>query len=169
MFANSTLNASANATATGAAFEILTGTGNFSQASSAVTLSVNSIIGTATSTVVQNGPGTLSIAGSGSSYNGGTQILGGTLSINDDSSLGGGGVTIQNGSTLNAANSTTSGSGRAFTLGTGGGIFTQSSSAITHEIDGLVSGSSLAQNGPGTLFLTGASNSYTGGTTIGSI
>ncbi|GHU04794.1 hypothetical protein FACS1894158_05830 [Betaproteobacteria bacterium] len=55
---------------------------------------------------------------------------------------------------------------KAWTLGTGGGIF-DIQSGVTAQISGAIGGSgSLTKDGDGTLILSNASNSYSGATTI---
>lgn len=148
----------------------------FTQGSSSVNHTISGTINNFTSNtglLIQNGPGTLTLANSSANiYTGGTKITGGTLSISNDNNLGtGGSVTIQNGATLNVSATPPSPSARAFLLGSGsGGVFTQGS-GVTYTISGtisdLTSNGVLNQHGPGTLALTNASaNTYSGGTTI---
>lgn len=148
----------------------------FTQGSSSVNHTISGTINNFTSNtglLVQNGPGTLTLANlSANGYTGGTQINGGTLSISNDNNLGtGGSVTIQNGAVLNVSATPPSPSARAFLLGSGSGaVFTQTT-GVTYTISGtisdLTSNGVLNQHGTGTLAITNASaNTYSGGTTI---
>jgi autotransporter-associated beta strand protein len=101
--------------------------------------------------LVKTGLGTTILA-TASSYTGGTTISGGVLRVFADSALGAlaGGVTISNGSTLQAGGKVSS--GRAFTLGTGGGKIDTNGQIVTLT---AVTGSALTKLGSGTLILNG--------------
>ncbi len=125
--------------------------------------------GTVTLSGIISGAGTLTLQGgtlalSGTNtYTGATTITAGTLQISADANLGNAAESFTlNGGILEAQ--ATFASARGVTLG-GGTI--QPDSGDTLTLSGLVSGSGgLKLNGAGTLILSDASNSFTGGITI---
>ena len=110
-----------------------------------------------------NGAGTLILSDASNSYTGGNTITAGNLSVGADADLGNATNTVTlNGGALEA--NATFASARNITLG--GGAF-QPDSGKSLTLSGLLSGSGgLTLNGAGTLILSDASNSYTGGNTI---
>ncbi|HWA97990.1 MAG TPA: autotransporter-associated beta strand repeat-containing protein [Pirellulales bacterium] len=114
-----------------------------------------------------SGAGTVQLFGS-SSYSGGTTIAGGTVQVNSANSLGavGGTATISAGTLEVVSNLSTS---RNFALNnTASTIYVDAGTAYT--IGGTIrdgaSAGTLNATGPGTLVLTNASNTYSGGTAI---
>ena len=144
-------------------------------------LTVSSVVsGVATSTLTINssGSGDILLAGA-NTYSGPTIITAGTLQIGSATALGTGSTTI-NGGALDL-------NGHALTLKGfigSGGIITDSSSTAATLTDSLASGSTFTfagsiTNGSGTValsvtgnglqLLTGSSNTFTGGATIGAL
>lgn len=153
--ATSTLTTSRNAT--------LNSGGGGLAASAGATLTYNGLL---------SGAGALTISGAGkvvfsgaNTYLGGTTLTGGTLSILEDSSLGhaAGALTLQGG-TLETRGTTTA--NRSIVLaGSGGGLAAAAGTTLTQA--GRITGTgALNVNGAGTLKLTNATNSYSGGTTL---
>ncbi len=119
------------------------------------------------------GGGTIVLNNAGNGYSGGTTITGGTtVTITTDTDLGvpTGEVTLDSGTLATTATVTLS-NNRPIMLNPGGGTFAPAS-GTTLEIDGVISGAgeltAAAVGGSGTVVLTNASNSYSGGTDIGS-
>ena len=119
-----------------------------------------------------NGPltkmssGTLVLSGA-NTFTGLVAVTGGTLSIDADARLGSvaNDVTLDNG-TLATTATMTAGSGRGFTLGSGGGTFSVAAST-TLTLEGAINGTgSLNKTGAGTLVLLNPVTSHSGGTTI---
>ncbi|WP_157632781.1 autotransporter-associated beta strand repeat-containing protein [Hoeflea sp. 108] len=164
----------------------LTFDGGTLQATSTLTTSRNATLGSgggglaasAGATLTYNGllsgAGALTVSGVGkvvfssaNTYLGGTRLIGGTLSILDDSSLGNAaGVLTLQGGTLETRGTTTA--NRSIVLaGPGGGLAAASGTTLTQA--GQITGTgALNVNGAGTLKLTNATNSYSGGTTLSS-
>ncbi|GAA5132733.1 hypothetical protein GCM10023213_01310 [Prosthecobacter algae] len=153
---------------------------SFTDQVAAQVTTVNSIINDngagVTVAVVKNGPGTLILAGTTSSYTGGTFLNGGLTRIAADRSLGAipgsaqaGNLTF-NGGTLQWATGFNLSSNRGIALLAGGGAFDTQIHTTTYG--GIISGpgglTKLATgsvNGSGTLALTGA-NTYAGETVV---
>lgn len=149
----------------------------FTNHSSTAVLTVNSSVnnnGSGVISLTKSGTGLLVLAGTGSTYSGGTVINGGTLRIAGNGSLGAtpgaysasniviNGGTLQWGGTAAFDLS----SNRGITLQTGGG--TLDTQAFNTTYDGIISGSGgLTKMGSGTLTLTQA-NTYTGITLVSS-
>ncbi|MBZ9738665.1 autotransporter-associated beta strand repeat-containing protein [Mesorhizobium sp. CO1-1-4] len=124
---------------------------------------------------VKDGAGTLTLAGTNSSYTGTTTVNGGTLGV---TSLANGGVNssigastsasanlvLQNGGKLDYLGATAT-SNRGFTLASAGGIgVSNASTALT--LGGAATGPGrLTKTGAGTLILAGT-NDYTGGNSV---
>jgi autotransporter-associated beta strand protein len=114
--------------------------------------------------VVQMGSGTLVLTGV-NTHSGGTRIEAGTIGVSGDASLGSGAgpLTLRDGGRLLTTATFTS--GRAVTLGPGGGVFHQDT-GTTLSLQGAVAGvGSLTKEGGGTLVLD-ANNTFTGGSTV---
>jgi autotransporter-associated beta strand protein len=118
------------------------------------------------------GGGTLGLTNNTNSYSGGTLITGGTrVAINDDGALGFGSAGLGLGDAtssgtliLNTGNSTIS--GRAVTLGGGGGgIFDMQGTASLIQRGPISGAGSLTKIGTGTLTLAGT-GTYTGATNV---
>lgn len=129
--------------------------------------------GSSAGTVEITGGGTFAPTNTANSYSGGTVVRGGsTLAVSADGEMGAssGGLTLGDNSSkgiLDATASFTLGSGRAVSLGSGGGTI-DAESGITFEIDQAITGTGrLTTGGAGTVILTGTST-YSGGTTIAS-
>lgn len=110
----------------------------------------------ASTTVTKNGVSSATF-NTANSYGGGTTIIGGTLIMGNASAIGAGPVTL-GAATLNVG---------AYTLAnnivtTGGTL-----AGTTFQLDGVLSGTSLAINASGIVKLTGV-NTYTGATTVNS-
>ena len=122
--------------------------------------------------LIQNGPGTLTLTGT-NTYTGGTTVNGGTLRVGSDLELGnGGGITLSNGTLV-----TTSGSfstARTLTLGVGTNTVTGPdlinfwSATFTGQVTGSggLTVGNLTNGINFSLTLTNAGNNYTGGTTV---
>lgn len=111
--------------------------------------------------------GTLFLSGV-NTYTGTTQIAGGILNINADNPLGGpppGILRIDDGATLQAGGNFTLAPARTVDLFSGKAMIDTNGNDLT--IAGQITGAgTLNKIGAGTLFLTKATNNYTGGTTI---
>ncbi|HEV3443083.1 MAG TPA: DUF4214 domain-containing protein [Gemmataceae bacterium] len=121
--------------------------------------------------VLNSGNGTLVLANSANTYSGGTTINSGTLSVAADGDLGvaTGSVTINNGATLLVTATFTLGASRTVILGRGSDLIEVFG---TLTVAGQVIGTgtlttSTPAAGVHTLVLANATNSYSGGTTIG--
>lgn len=119
---------------------------------------------TGNGSVIQDGPGTLTLNGE-NTYAGGTTIGSGTLAVGKDANLGG--ITsglMLNGGTLRWNAAFDLGAGRSIALGAGGGTLDTGvySSTIAQGITGA---GGLDKTGSGTLILNGI-NTYAGTTTI---
>ncbi len=132
-------------------------------------------IGGALTTVTLNGSGTAAF-NSPNSYGGGTFLNAGKLVIGDDSALGAvpsspaTNVTFAGGTlSFAGASNPTVNANRSIVLN-GGGTFEVQQAANTATIAGQISdgtsSGTLTTTGPGTLSLTNAGNSYTGGTVV---
>ena len=115
--------------------------------------------------LAKNGAGTLVLSGA-NSFTGGVTVNDGTLSVGSDSNLGGGALTINNASTLAIGRAGSSGvrhgcSGTP-TFSIGGGQSVIWSGQITNGGNA----GALQVTGGGTLSLTNAANSYSGGTFV---
>lgn len=139
------------------------------------TTTVNSTIannGTAgTVSVIKNGPGTLVLASTNSTYTGGTIFNGGTILAMAERSLGAVPASAQaanltfNGGTLQWGAAFNLNANRGITLQSGGGTLDLQTFGSTYA--GKITGTgSLTKLGNGTLTLSGA-NDYTGVTTVG--
>lgn len=121
--------------------------------------------GAGTTSLTKVGTGVLTLAGT-NIYSGGTTFAGGRIAVASDASLGASstGLTFTGGGLEATA---TLASGRAVTLGQGGGTFT-ADAGTTLTLSGVVGGTgSLTKDGAGTLSLTGL-NTYSGGTVVSS-
>ena len=128
--------------------------------------------------MLQLGSGSLALAAA-NSYSGATIINSGVLSIGNDNDLGtapqsatANQLVINAGATLQTSGAVTLAANRGIGLGSGASIIVSSSSdTLTYAgvmADALTaSAGSLSLGGAGTLILTG-SNTFTGGTTVGS-
>ncbi len=158
-----------------------------SQASGNIALTANTEVRTTSSitlggvisgaySLTKNESGTLTLSG-GNSFSQGMIINNGTVNANAYNALGSGGGLAVNAATgvttvlnLNAGavvfgfSGTTAGTGTA-TVNISSGLTT--SQYTDSEYDGVLAGAGgFTKGGTGTLYLTNASNSYTGGTTI---
>lgn len=115
-------------------------------------------------TVIQQGPGTLTLGGT-NSHSGGTRINGGVLAVGADSALGAAAGPLDfDGGTLRLNAGFDLAASRAITLNAGGG--TVDTQGFTSKIAQSVGGAgALTKTGAGTLVMA-ANNSYAGGTTI---
>jgi hypothetical protein len=121
----------------------------------------------------------ITLGGTGSTYQGGTNIATGILSINSDSATAGQpallgtvpssattNITFSGGTLATNTNSFTLHANRSILLSTGGGTFAPAS-GLTLTYGGIISGTTpLTMVGPGTLVLSGTSSTYSGGTII---
>jgi autotransporter-associated beta strand protein len=178
-----------NDNATGTTAVSIIGTGDvqplsvtFGNTSQSYTLSgIHGIVGPTGLTI--NGGGAVTITNS-NGYTGGTALASGVLNLGNSAALGMGVLTIGGGSLDNtsgaamtlAGNPAQSWTGSfafvgSYPLNTGTGAVSISNSptvvvsASTLTVGGIISGSDLNKDGPGTLVLT-AANNYTGATTI---
>jgi len=120
-----------------------------------------------TGLVMQNGAGILTLSGD-NSYSGGTVLNAGVVSVNQDENLGkaSGSLTFDGG-TLQVLGTHFSDTSRAITWGANGGGFDIDDANNTFTLSNVFTGSgALTKSGAGTLALTGASNAYTGNTTV---
>lgn len=146
----------------------------FTATATGQTTTVNSTIannGTAgTVSVIKNGPGTLVLSSTNSTYTGGTFFNGGTILAMAERSLGNAPTSVQaanltfNGGTLQWGSAFNLNTNRGITLQAGGGTLDVQTFSSTYA--GKITGTgSLTKLGNGTLTLSGA-NDYTGVTNI---
>lgn len=114
--------------------------------------------------VVQQGPGTLTLGGA-NSHTGGTRINGGVLAVGADGALGAAtGPLAFDGGTLRLNAGFDLAASRAITLGAGGG--TVDTQGFTSKVAQSIGGTgAFTKTGAGTLVMA-ANNAYSGGTTI---
>jgi autotransporter-associated beta strand protein len=130
------------------------------------------ISGAGALTLTSSNTGTQTLTGA-NTYTGGTNINGGTLSLGASNVLADAGAVNVNGGVLNTAGAFTDSIG-ALTLTSGsitgstGTLNPTSISVSSGTIDAIIGGGAAAmtKNTSGTVFLTNASNTYAGGTTI---
>ena len=128
-------------------------------------------IETPNSSLTIAGGGTVALANGGSSYSGGTTVIGNsTVSIGADGALGAAaaGVTLGDATsagTISFRDNSAFATARAFTLGAGGGIFDTAGNAAIDLTGSITGAGGLAKTGTGTLTLFGA-NTYTGATLV---
>jgi len=116
-------------------------------------------------TLIKSGAGKLTLSNAGNSHSGGTSISVGTLGFGHVAALGGGSVTFTGSASLQAGVSGTLTNNLVINNGVTGTFDTQASSVTA---SGIVSGSGiLAKTGAGTLTLSNADNTHSGGLTIG--
>ncbi|RBP41419.1 putative secreted protein with PEP-CTERM sorting signal [Roseimicrobium gellanilyticum] len=145
----------------------------------------NVISGSAASTIIQEGPGSVTLSGNNASFEGSISVAGGTLVVGGANALGSltGGTSIATGATLDvggfslAENISNAGGTLRNTVGTtgilsgnisldGGGTVHVDDSTVRLTITTAITGTGgLKKSGAGTLVLTG-NNTYAGGTTI---
>ena len=115
--------------------------------------------------LTKRGTGKVTLSGT-NIYSGGTTLYGGTLSVSAPSNVGTGTVTFATPATIQVTGAAAATLRNYFDLDATATFDISSTGATT--ITGSISGWSagLVKTGPGTLILTG-SNSYSGGTTIG--
>lgn len=121
---------------------------------------------TGSGTLAKQGGGVLMLTGT-NLYTGTTFLNGGVLSVTSDANLGAASAALAfDGGALRIVGTGFDQSGRAITLGAGGGTFDIADAAASFTLaQSITSTGSLTKQGAGTLTLTGA-NSYAGGTTI---
>ncbi len=140
----------------------LTGAATIDIATGTTTLS-GPISGTGSLTLVDSG--TLVLANSTNSYQGGTTISAGTLSISADSNLGNTSGTLTIGPGTLLLTSASFSSARPVTV-SGQAIISTNTTGNTDTFSGAIGGGgSLTVTGGGTVILTG-NNQYSGGTTV---
>ena len=114
--------------------------------------------------LVKSGAGKLTLTNASNSHSGGMNLSAGTLNFGHIAALGSGSVTFTGSASLQAGVSGTLTNNLAINNGFTGTIDTQASSVTA---SGIISGSGLlTKTGAGTLTLTNASNSHSGGLTI---
>lgn len=128
---------------------------------------VSGVIGGNVGVLTKSGSGVLVLSGA-SAYTGGTVINGGTVSVGADNNLGAGGTGVTlNGGTLRLTTNNF-GTGRAITLGAGGGtiLATAPNSTTTPILGGVISGSGPLTLDGGWYLAFQNNNTYTGPTVI---
>ena len=163
---------------------ILTITGTVANGTNLLTVggagdtTVSAVIGNGTGGLTKTGAGRLTLSGI-NTFSGQVTVQEGSLSagtannISSDGPLGNNALSVILGNTggvtgtlrYSGASATSS---KPFTMATGGsGAFNVVTAANTLTLSGLIDGSGgLTKTGPGTLSLTGTTNSYSGGTVI---
>ncbi len=147
----------------GAGGSVDLGTASLTVDQSSTTTYSGAILGTGGS-VIKQGVGTLTLAGS-NTYTGGTTVNGGLIAFASGAKLGTGAITLDGGGLQWASGNTLDISNRLNPLGAAGGTFDTNGNNVTLATAISGTGGSLTKNGEGTLTLSGA-NTYTGGTTL---
>ncbi len=129
------------------------------------TTTLSGVISGAGGTLTKIGTGTLTLTNAANSYTGSTNINAGILSISANGNLGGAAATLSFGGGTLQTTTASFAIPRAVSLATAGTFETV---AVTTTLSSAVTGvgGSLTKTGTGTLTLTNAGNTYSGGTTI---
>ncbi|MEQ1859482.1 MAG: autotransporter-associated beta strand repeat-containing protein [Chthoniobacteraceae bacterium] len=132
------------------------------------TLTVSGAI-SGSATLTKSDGGTLNLVADNSGFSGPLAITGGTVEAAASNRLGSGApgnaLTLAAG-TLRATGSFDLGSGRALTLGLGGGTVDVNPGATLTASGSIAGSGSLTKTGAGTFVISGNANSYAGGTVI---
>jgi autotransporter-associated beta strand protein len=115
--------------------------------------------------LTKTGAGTLTLAAT-NSYLGVTTVTGGLINFSTLGNFGPANITLDGGGLQWAAGNTTDISSRLNAFGLGGATFDSNGNDVTLA-SALTGSGSLTKSGAGTLALTNAGNTYSGGTTIG--
>jgi RHS repeat-associated protein len=162
-----TITANPGVTATGITFST-SGYDIESQTGHNYTLTLSAVSGSNQSVVSVSGSETIGAAIAGAASGGLTVAGGGTLILTASNIYNGATATISSGSTLQLGNGSAAGPVTANLTDNGSLVFDLPASPTSTSYSGTISGSgSLTQIGAGsTVVLSGANNSYSGGTTV---